>query len=312
MNIYTYSPFVLSMLVSAGCSTHHFDRNERFSSAGSDYTVSVSELLKETQSKIIEVNTKLLLVSPRPTKEGRRKALQEQNASVASLIDKIDEYRRHNDLLGRYFKELEIASNAGKETEIGITLGELSHTIANLNQETAVKYGMPIPARMSHNQMGHVQSIADQLVKTHYAKKIQRQLVRDSSIIATQLYLQGKQLDNLIDLMQSALKEGRIMHLKYEVMEPYVKGDFDGRSFQHWPEARKTWFELRRTEDVFKAVKEAQQAMSWAWQDIIRGKRDISSVNSVLKDSNDFVRAISSFKTNTPGTDNSRILIQKP
>lgn len=298
------------MLISAGCATNHFDRNEKFSSAGTDYTVSVSELLKQTQLKIIEVNTKLLLISPRLTEEGRREALTQQNESVAMLMDKIDEYRRHNDLLGRYFKELEIVSNAGRSTDTGVTLGKLSHTIANLNQETADKYGMPIPARMSYDQMTHVQNVADQLVKTHYAKKIQRQLIRDSSIIATQLALQGKQLDNLIEMMQAALKEGRILHLEKQVMEPYVKGDFDSRAFVSWPEDRKIWFELRRTEEVFKAVKEAQQAMTWAWQDIIRGKRDISSVNNVLKDSNDFVKAISSFKTNTPGNDNSRILIQ--
>lgn len=311
MNIYTYSPVVLSMLISSGCATNHFDRNEKFSSAGTDYTVSVSELLKKTQLKIIEVNTKLLLISPRKTEEGRREALTEQNASVSVLMDRIDEYRRHNDLLGRYFKELEIVSNAGRNTDTGITLGELSRTIANLNQETADKYGPPIPDRMSHDQMIHAQTIADHLVKTHYAKKIQRQLIRDSSIIATQLTLQGKQLDNLIEMMQSALKEGRILHLEQRVMEPYVRGDFSNRNFSvSWPEDRKIWFELRRTEEVFKTVKEAQQAMSWAWQDIIRGKRDISSVNNVLKDSNDFVKAISSFKTNTPGTDNSRHLIQ--
>ena len=310
MSIQHYSPIVLSMLMTAGCATNHFDRNEKFSTAGTDYTESVSELLKKTQTRLIEVNTKLLLMSPHPTEKGRREALEEQNVSLANLLDKIDVYRSHNDLLGRYFTELAVVSNTGRNTDVGITLGKLSRTIANLNKEAADKYGISPPPRMSYEQGLHAETIGDHMVKTHYAKKIQRLLHRDSKVIETQLYLQGKQLESLIGTMQIALKDGSILHHNQQVMAPYVKGDFENRSFASWPDDRKTWFEMRRTEHVFKQVKEAQKEMSWAWQDIVRGKRNISSVNNSLKDADDLMNAMSAFNTNTPGTDNSRTPIQ--
>lgn len=310
MSIQHYSPIVLSMLMTASCATNHFDRNEKFSTAGTDYTESVSELLKKTQDRLIEVNTKLLLISPHPTAKGRREALEAQNVSLAALLDKIDVYRSHNDLLGRYFTELAVVSNTGRKTDVGITLGKLSHTIANLNKKAADEYGISPPPRMSYEQGLHAETIGDHLIKTHYAKKIQRLLRRDSKIIETQLYLQGKQLDMLISMMQSALKEGSILHHNQQVMEPYVKGDFADRTFASWPDDRKKWFEMRRTEHVFKQVKEAQKEMSWAWQDIVRGKRDISSVNNSLKDADDLINAMSAFNTNNPRSNNSRIPIQ--
>ena len=310
MSIRNYSPIALSMFIAAGCATNHFERNEKFSSAGTDYTDSVSELLKKTQLRLIEVNTELLLIGPRPTEKGRQEALDTEDAHLVKMLDMIDVYRSHNDLLGRYFTELAVVSNAGKGSDMGITLGKLSHTIANLNQKGVDQYGMPPEMKMSYEQGKSAESIGDHIVKTHYAKNIQRQLQRDSKIIATQLYLQGKQLDNLIGMMQGALKQGSILYRNQRVVAPYVKGDFESRAFTSWPDARKAWFEMRRSEYVFKQVKEAQQAMSWAWQDIVRGKRNISSINNSLKDANDFAKAMSSFKANPPRVDNSRIPIQ--
>ena len=308
MSIRTHSSIALSMLMVAGCATNHFDRNEKFSSTGTDYTESVSKLLQETRLKLIEVDTELLLIDPRATAKGRYKALEEKNATLAQLLDKIDEYRSHNDLLGRYFTELAVVSNAGKNTDVGFTLGKLSHTIANLNQKGIEEYGAP-PPRMSYEQKEHAERFADHLVKTHYAKKIQRQLRRDSKIIETQLYLQGKQLDQLIIMMQSALKEGSILHLNKRVMEPYSEGDFSSRKFVSWPDDRKAWFEMRRTKHIFEKVKEAQKEMTWAWQDILRGKRDLSSMNNSLKDTDHFINSINGFKTNSTGTNTPRVPI---
>lgn len=308
MSICSYSSIVLSSLIVAGCATNHFDRNTKFSNSGTLYTESVNVLLQKTKTRLIDVNTELLLISPRETAEGRRAAIVEQTRSLAELLDKIDDFLGHNRLLGRYFTELKTVSETASTTSIGTTLGEISSTIANLNKKTVDEFGAETLHGMSNYKKEHSSTVADHLVKTHFAKRIQRQLRRDSKIIETQLYLQSKQLDKLIELMRDTIEEGNILYLNQKVIRPYAN-KIDPRNLAEWKKARAQWFNLRRTEPVFEDVKEAQQAMLWAWRDIVQGKRDISSVNNTLKDTNEFIRAVSTLKA-TPDRSSNTILIQ--
>lgn len=307
MSICSYSFLILSSLVIAGCSTNHFDRNKQFSSSGTLYTEAVDELLKNTKKRLVTVNSEALLIAPPKTMEKRRQAILAQNTSLAKLIDQINEFSEHNQLLGRYFTELKVVSSAGESSELGFTIGVLSQTIANLNKRTIDEHGYELPLRMSPHQRSHLSQVADSMIKHHYAKKIRRQIQKDSQIIATQIFLQGKQLDTLIALMTNTIIEGNIIFGNRHVIEPYEKHDFPtDRSQQEWIKSRIHWFQQRETASVFKKVKMAQQAMLLAWMDIVKGKHDITSINNLLNDINTFTHAMNVIHVTTKRYPNSK------
>lgn len=302
MSIRSCSLTALSTLILASCSTNHFDRNNAFSNTGTEYTEAVDDLIVQTRDRVIRVNSELLITSPRKEAEERQKDIDKHTERMKQLVDMIEAFRHHNRVLGRYFAELKTASETRETSDIGSTLSELSAIIANLNREGVDMYGAGAPLRMSSGQKHHVGIIADRMVKHHFGKQLKRQILQDRDIIEKQMFLQGKQLDQLIDLMLGVIDDGNSLYADKYVVGPYVSGEIGGRgqtSAEGWIQSRVEWFKRRQTREVFEKAKEAQLAMLWAWRDIVRGKRDLSSINSSIKDINAFVGSASALHVST-------------
>ena len=279
------------------CSSNTVTKSQNLSASSVAYTETVNELLDETIKQVINVDSKILVRTRNGTNP--RKMLEEKNAALQDLIGEINTFRGHTVLMNSYFLNLQGLADSELKTDVGVNVGRISSRIhARSSGEKAV---------LTESEEGYISKIGSMMIGSYYAANIKAALKRDAPIIAKQLLLQEKQLAKILGILQDRLDTRSRMYLYENVVAPYI--DTKGQHFDEstWVESRRQWFELQQSAPIFASVKEAHEALRQAWEDILRGKRDIGAVDMMLVDVNDFLETLDALDESR---DQSRSIIQ--
>ena len=282
------SSLVATILLS-GCSNSTLIKSQDLSASSIKYTKTVNELLDKTIDHVIDVDSKELL-RVREVSSNPKKMLKEKNTTIKSMIRRINDFRHQTSLTNNYFVNLQALADSTVKNDVGVNVGRLSSRIHFMNNRPrSAEDSERIDKLLSQEEESYIGKLSSMIVGSFYAARIETALRRDAPIIGKQMLLQEKQLNNILAIFQDRLDADSRMHLTDEVIAPFV--DIEGGSFEKlaWFESRKRWFQLRQAAPIFADVKEAHKALRLAWEDILRGKKDIGAVDIMLTDVNDFL-----------------------
>lgn len=282
-------PLVLTTFVLSGCSNSTLIKSQDLSASSIAYTATVNELLDETIDHVIDVDSKELL-RVRSFSKNSEKMLKEKNITMKAMVGEINRFRHQTSLTNNYFVNLQALADSTVKEDVGVNVGRLSGRIHYMNNRPLdAEDSERIEKLLSQEEEGYIGKLTSMIVGSFYAARIEAALRRDASIIGKQMLLQEKQLNNILTILQDRLDAGSRMHLTDEVVAPFV--DIEGESFDKdiWIESRRRWFQLQQAAPIFADVREAHKALRLAWEDILRGKKDIGAVDIMLTDVNDFL-----------------------
>lgn len=286
-NISSLLPISITLLLTA-CSNSTLVKTQNLSASSVAYTETVNELLDKTIDHVIDVDSKDLIRSRVSTNP--RKMLKERNKSLNALIDEINYFRHQTSLMNNYFVNLQALADSTVKDDIGVNVGKISSRIQYMNNRPANAEDEKRIARLlTADEESYVGKLAGMIVGSYYAARIEAALRRDAPIIGKQMLLQEKQLNHILGILKDRIDVGSRMHLTEKVVSPFLdneEGLFDELS---WIENRRQWFQLKQAAPIFGDVKDAHKALRVAWEDILRGKSDIGSVDIMLGDVNDFL-----------------------
>lgn len=280
-------------LILSGCTNSTLVKTTDLSSSSVAYTESVNELLDETIGHVIDVDSKELLRARNG--KHRAKKLKERNQSLKVLIAEINEFRYQTTLMNNYFLHLQALADSTVKDDLGVNVGRISGRINYMNNRPKdANDEARISRLLTEEDEGYISKIGSMLVGSFYAARIESALSRDAPIIGKQMLLQEKQLVHILDIFKDRLDAESRMHLTDKVVAPYVNPDIGEMELdkETWVSNRRNWFELQQARSIFNDVKEAHKALRLAWEDILRGKKDIGAVDIMLADVNDFLSTI--------------------
>lgn len=275
-------------LLLAGCSNSTLVKTQDLSASSVAYTDTINELLDETIKQVIDVDSRELIRARAATNP--KKVLNQRNKSLTELIGKINYFRQQTSLMNNYFVNLQSLADSTVKDDVGVSVGRISSRIHYMNNRPQnAEDERRITRLLNEEEEGYIGKLTGMIVGSYYAARIEAALRRDAPIIGKQMLLQEKQLNHIVGILKDRLDVGNTMHLTDNVVGPYI--DKDGGSFDKntWMESRRQWFQLEKAAPIFGKVKEAHTALREAWEDILRGKKDIGSVDIMLADVNDFL-----------------------
>jgi len=282
-----FLPIGISLVLS-GCSNSTLVKTTDLSSSSVIYTEIVNDLLDRTIDHVIDVDSKELL----RTRSGKHRAkkLKERNQSLKTLIAEINEFRYQTSLMNNYFVNLQALADSTVKDDVGVNVGRISSRIHYMNNRPRdADDGARVSRLITEEEEGYISKLGSMLVGSYYAARIEAALRRDAPIIGKQLLLQEKQLTHILDIFKDRIDAESRMHLTDAVVGPYVNPEIEILDNQSWMADRRRWFELQQAQPIFNDVKEAHKALLLAWEDILRGKKDIGAVDIMLADVNDFL-----------------------
>lgn len=286
-SILVFLPIGISVVL-GGCSNSTLVKTMDLSASSIAYTETVNELLDQTIGHVIDVDSKELL----RTRIGKHRAekLKERNQSLKILIAEINEFRYQTFLMNNYFVNLQALADSTVKDDIGVNVGRISSRIHYMNNRPRdANDETRISRLLTEEEEGYISKLGSMLVGSYYGARIEAALRRDAPIIGKQMLLQEKQLTHILDIFRDRIDAESRMHLTDEVVAPYVNPEIQILDKEPWMSDRRRWFELQQAQPIFNDVKEAHKALQLAWEDILRGKKDIGSVDIMLADVNNFL-----------------------
>lgn len=277
----------ITVLLTA-CSNSTLIKSQNLSASSIAYAETVKDLLDETIKHVIDIDSKELA----RTRVGKNldARLKQRNQSLKSLIAEINQFRVQTTLMNSYFLNLQALADSTIKDDIGMNVGTISGRIQYMNNRPRdADDDARISRLLTEEEEGYISQIGSMVIGSFYAARIESALRRDAPIIGKQMLLQKKQLDHILDILKDRLDVGSRLHLTDEVVAPFVNLDSEMYDKNTWIDSRRRYFDMRQAAPIFADVKEANKALRLAWEDILRGKKDIGSVDNMLADVNEFL-----------------------
>lgn len=283
-------PLAITVLFTA-CSNSTLIKSQDLSASSIAYTETVNELLDETINNVINVDSKELV----RTRQGknRYKKLKERNKSLKALIGEINRFRHQTTLMNSYFLNLQALADSTVKDDVGVNLGRISSRIKYMNNRPRNDDDeIRINRLLTEKEEGYISKIGSLIIGSYYAARIEAALRRDAPIIGKLMLLQEKELNNIVNILRDRLDAGSRIHLIDEVVGPFVNLESETFEKNTWIDNRRKFFEMQQAAQIFSNVKEAQKGLRFAWEDILRGKKDIGEVDNMLSDVNGFLSTL--------------------
>jgi len=278
----------LTAILLSGCSNSTLVKSHSLSASSAAYTETVNGLLDETINHVIDVDSKELLRTRIGTNP--KQMLKDKNKSMKALIGEINNLRQQISLMNNYFINLQALADSTVKEDAGVNLGRISSRIQYMNNRPrSSDDSTRIDKLFSEKEEGYISQMTSMIVGSFYAARIETALRRDAPIIAKQMLIQEKQLKVILGILQNRLETANRMHLTDKVIIPYAAIKDPSFNQDEWVSNRRKWFQLEQAAPIFADVQAAQKALRLAWEDILRGKKDIGAVDIMLTDVNDFL-----------------------
>jgi len=286
------SSAILCSFLATGCSTTTINQTEKVTTTAEAYTSYVNQLLDETKTRVIDMDTKQLVISrSNDNRKENEKKLAQKNRALDEWVTVANQLQEQNSLLQKYFSALQLLIEAPSGNSMSQPLSNISNSISKINQTEADRRGEIYRDRtLTPSQVGNVAGLSETLISSHYAAKVKQVLIRDRNIIDKQIALHEQQLGMLASMYKRRTRLDNAEHYANNVLGPYrgvtPESGYDPGS---WSQARNQWFKRKKELTEFDDAKDAGKAFREAWRDILQGKKDIGAVKAILGEANNLV-----------------------
>jgi len=286
------SSATLCSFIATGCSTHTVNQTREVSTTAIAYTTYLNEFLENTQARVMELDTKHLVMSRSSDSRAKNEAmLLQKDQALTNWIAEAAQLRQQNILLSRYFSSLQAMVDDPVKNDMSDSLSNLSLTISEVNQiQTNRRNPFGKNRVLTEAQTSDVNSLGKILIGSHYSVKVKQILLRDSKIIDKQIALHADQIALLSKIYKRRVKWENKHHYANRVYGAYVD---TSRTSDYvpdvWSQDRVQSFKNKEALTDFDNVKSANKDFREAWVNILQGKKDIGSTATTLGDINNFV-----------------------
>jgi bifunctional DNA-binding transcriptional regulator/antitoxin component of YhaV-PrlF toxin-antitoxin module len=268
----TVFAFAVIAALTTGCRST--DEYKKLANAGSQYTNAIDKLLDAASNIRIDTTSEQLLRNDRIlnlTIEDYKKVTQSDEDRLV-VTEKL---RKHNKLLGNYFRLLNELASSDAPTR---AQGEIAGVVDNLN-----KIGKELQGSDLITNPGLFQGITNLVVSSQIRGALRDELEKRNRTILLELTIQKEMLKALGDSIGQDVKLIRIAREERFVIRPLIQdtaiSDAD------------TWIETRRKlltmEARGKELNEASKALGnfqEVFQAFVEGKLSLAQLNAFLQD----------------------------
>jgi bifunctional DNA-binding transcriptional regulator/antitoxin component of YhaV-PrlF toxin-antitoxin module len=268
----TVVAFAVIAALTTGCRST--DEYKKLANAGSQYTNAIDKLLDAASNIRIDTTSEQLLRNDRIlnlTIEDYKKVTQSDEDRLV-VTEKL---RKHNKLLGNYFRLLNELASSDAPTR---AQGEIAGVVDNLN-----KIGKELQGSDLITNPGLFQGITNLVVSSQIRGALRDELEKRNRTILLELTIQKEMLKALGDSIGQDVKLIRIAREERFVIRPLIQdtaiSDAD------------TWIETRRKlltmEARGKELNEASKALGnfqEVFQAFVEGKLSLAQLNAFLQD----------------------------
>lgn len=285
--------FLLSILIAFAMSacSHTVKQTETMAAAGIQYADAMSALIDVTTDKVIEDNNMLLLklqeLNSNPDK--LKGYLKRQNDAVKKQVDMLSSFHDNTIMLKQYFFNLQaLAGSDAPERAVEATQA-LSSSINRAN--STLRSSGDVVFGDTENQA--VSKLAGMVVQGVQAGQIRRALERDAEIIGVQLVLHEKLLEKISAILKQSYQK-RLIDLDKRVSKAYVKREI--KNERKWGRNRKQLLKSSFFDQNLENAIVASKNMRAIWEEILKGNKDIGSMQLLLEDINAFTQTTLALK----------------
>lgn len=284
------SSAILCSFLVTGCSTTTVNKTKQVTTTAEAYTSYVNQLLDETKTRVIDMDTKQLVMSrSKDNRKENEKKLAQKNSALSEWVAVANQLQEQNTLLQKYFNALQLLIDAPSGNSMSEPLSNISYSISKINQAEADRRGES-DSTLTPSQTGNVAGLSETLISSHYASKVKQVLIRDRNIIDKQIALHEQQLGMLASIYKRRARLDNAEHYANNVLGPYIGvSPASGYDPESWSQARGQWFKRNKEMTEFDNAKDAGKAFREAWRDILQGRTDVGAVSAILGEVNGLV-----------------------
>ena len=210
---------LVAMALLSGCSTHRINQFENFAKAGKGYTEAIVVLSEEAGNAAIDTDSHLLIKDRDSFDETERTSeYSKRTKALKELLSELRKFRKHSDLLKKYFLSLETLATSDAPSGISESAGNLVEELQKVS-----------PA-LKEATIGEatVKDCATKAVSISVAifqqKALEKELKANAKTIERELDLQHAFLSALSIELEADLNDLIKIKEYQEVAKPYKEG----------------------------------------------------------------------------------------
>ena len=289
---YSLILFLLLLFFTVGCTTQRLNQFGKFAEAGKGYSEAIIALTDEAGNVAIDADSHVLIIARSGLSDSSTRATL-YNAKTEVLKDLLTEFRKfrkHNELLKKYFIALNNIATSDASSEISEGTGKIVDELKKISPSIADAQIGDASVR------DFTTKISALSVKVYQKKVLEDELEKNATLIAQELDLQHAFLSALAEDMEADLTV--ILNAKEydEVSKPYVD---KGKLPKSWIKNRRTLLSSYVVMGSVENAKKAAETLGKAFKKLVNNEIEAADFDDLFEDINSMLDLIELVKGNT-------------